>query len=313
MEDRGIPIALRVFEIFCLLLVSSSLVGPKPRQSDAYADVVRSDDKPTPSGGNLLARNYQQGEKLTYRMKGINWGSRYEAQANGVVRKDSSGTFFEEFTWSDLIVNNTEIPFPSANVRQFVSLDPGYKLSIPDLSQANPNLIGPILDLLTFYADMQLAARQPGLAQAGDHVYIKHGIPNSWADGSRVLIGEDAIDFDVSLADINATERIATVIVRHVPPAQPGIKLPADWMRVPVADTPNNWVQVVKKDEGKYSVQIGKETFEVEIKVNLGTGKMISATMDNPVDVLERECADAALSSCGDANRYQIRRQIEIN
>ena len=80
----------------------------------------------------------------------------------------------------------------------------------------------------------------------------------------------------------------------------------------PVADTPNNWVQVQKSGEGKYVAEVGKETFEVEIKVSLVNGKMLSARMDNPVEVLKRECADSALVTCGAVTRYQIRRQIEV-
>jgi len=218
-------------------------------------------------------------------------------------------------SWSNLIANGVKVPLPDAGAtfHEALSLDPGYKLSVPDLRQANPGLIGPILDLLTFYADLQLAMRQEGLKHAGDHVAVKHGVANSWADGAHVLIGEDAIDFDITLAEVNVSDDVATVVVRHVPPAQPGIRLPAEWMRVPVADAPNNWVQVEKENNGKYLAEAGKETFDVEMKINLASGKMLSATMDNPVEAVGRECADAALTSCGELSRHQIRRQIEIH
>jgi hypothetical protein len=35
--------------------------------------------------------------------------------------------------------------------------------------------------------------------------------------------------------------------------------------------------------------------------------------MDNPVEVLERTCNDAALSDCGSPVRYGIRRQITLD
>src|SRR2546421_2213253 len=44
--------------------------------------------------------------------------------------------------------------------------------------------------------------------------------------------------------------------------------------RVFLADTPNNWVQVVKIDDAKYVAEVGKETFHVEIKVSLVDGKI---------------------------------------
>src|SRR5882672_9146856 len=59
---------------------------------------------------NLLTRHYQEGEKLSYHMKGTNRdhsGTRvYEAQATGVVKKNAGGKFIEEYAWSNLIVNS---------------------------------------------------------------------------------------------------------------------------------------------------------------------------------------------------------------
>jgi hypothetical protein len=49
----------------------------------------------------------------------------------------------------------------------------------------------------------------------------------------------------------------------------------------------------------KIVAEVGKETFEVEINVSLKNGKIISATIDNPVEVLSRDCEDTELSRCG--------------
>jgi hypothetical protein len=72
-------------------------------------------------------------------------------------------------------------------------------------------LIGPITDLLTFYSDLWLADRMGKLSHAGDHFYQNHGTPASWADGNIVVIGETSIDFDVTLADINPSDKVATL------------------------------------------------------------------------------------------------------
>jgi len=268
---------------------------------------------------SILTRHYQAGEVLHYKMRGTNQGHletiRYDARANGSVKKNPSGIFVEEFSWADLHVNNAAVPLSSASrqFREYLSLSPDYRLSIPDLSKVQPILIGPITDLLTFYADVQLAMNQPALIRAGDHVYMKHGTPNSWADGTSTLLGQDAIDFDLTLQSINHVEHFATLIVRHVSPQHPQVKLPADWMRTPVSDSANNWVEVEKSSDGKYIAEVGKETFVDEIKISLPSGKIISASMDNPVQVLERECSDSALTVCGDPMRYQIRRQIVLS
>lgn len=274
-----------------------------------------------PATPSILARHYVEGEKLTYHMKGSNRGRTgtitYEADATGVVKKNAGGKFVEEYAWSNLVVNGAPVALSpaAAAFRQQVSLD--EFLGVPDLSQVVP-LIGPITDTLTFYSDLLLATRQGSLAKPGDHFVFKSGTANSWADGNYVITGEDSIDFNIKLAAVDPAAKIATVVVRHVVPAEPHIKISADWMKPPVAGTPNNWTEVHRNfasqsDADKYVAAVGKETFDVELKVSLVDGKIISGKIDNPVEVLERNCSDLTLTVCGAPVRYQILRQIEIH
>jgi hypothetical protein len=69
------------------------------------------------------------------------------------------------------------------------------------------------------------------------------------------------------------------ILIRHVPPEKPEVQLSADWMRKPVADMANNWVQVQKMENGKYLAAVGKETFDVEIKTSLTEGKILSGNI----------------------------------
>ena len=265
-----------------------------------------------------LTRVYVPGELIAYKMLGVNESPqrtrRYEAHASGVVRRDDSGKFIEELGWSNLHVNDEAVALSAASeqFKETLSLDPSYKLSVPGLSKVQPILIGPITDLLTFYADVQLAMRQSGLSHAGDHVYVKHGVPNSWADGTYTLLGQDSIDFDITLVSVDPASHGARLVVRHVPPAQPQIKLPAPWMVDPVGSSQNNWVQVQKVADGGYAAAVGQESFEADIKLSLPAGRIVSATLDNPVDVVERACDDAALTVCAAPTRYRIRRQITV-
>jgi hypothetical protein len=299
------------------LIGSTFLIFFAPGLSAAQFSASQAPAAQTPGNHSLLNRPYQIGEKLVYHMKATNRGrtgtTAYEADASAVVKKDAGGNFVEEYAWSNFVVNDKPVELSAAarDFRQPLSLDPGSVPSVPNLSQVIP-LVGPITDLLTFYSDLWLADRLGTLNHAGDHFYFARGTPTSWADGAYTLIGEDSVDFDLTLADVDTAGHTATLAVRHVPPAKPQIKLPAAWMHAPVGDTPNNWVQVAKTPDGKYSGQIGKETFDVELKVSLVDGRILSATLDNPVEVLERECTDLALTNCGDPVRYQIRRQIEI-
>ncbi len=272
----------------------------------------------TPPGSPTLAPHYQQNETIAYTMRAINEGHedmvRYDARARAVVKRDPSGVFFEEFVWSDVHVNGQAFPPSPAGqeFRQRLSLSPEYKISIPDLSKVQPILIGPITDLLTFYVDLRLAMKEKGLVRGGDHAYVKYGVPSSWADGMYTVLGQSAIDFDITLQAIDPKTQVATLVVRHVPPPESKAKLPADWMLTPVGKAPNNWVQIQKESGGKYAAEVGQETFDVNINFSLATGKIISATMDNPVEVMRRDCDDLALTVCGAPIRYRIRRQITL-
>ncbi len=261
-----------------------------------------------------LTRHYTEGEKLSYHMKGSNDGWNYEVQANGIVKKDAKGHFVEEYAWSDFKSSAPmTLSAASVNFRQAISLDPSTPPAIPNLSVVQPFLIGPITDLLTFYADLWMATKQSTLAHAGDHTYIKLGIPASWADGNYVILGEDCVDFDLTLKDVNAAAQTATLLAKHVPPVKPAVKLPAPWMLLPVSDTANNWIDVKKNAAGKYIVEVGKETFDVEIKVSQKDGKILTATLENLVQAHHRECSDAAYLECGPAADHQIRRHVELN
>jgi len=270
---------------------------------------------PLTAGDNPLLRSYREGEKLIYLMSGVNENWHYRIQADGVVKKDANGTLFEEYGWSHLISDDQKVDLPPAsrNFRQHVSLEPARKPSIPNLSQVDPRLIGPITDLLTFYADLWLAEKIGKLTHAGDHFYSSDGNTNSWADGNFVLIGEDAIDFDLTLAEVDRTENTATLIVHHVPPEKSKLDLPAEWTRRPVADTTNNWIQVQKTRNGSYLAAAGKETFDVRIKLSLADGKILSGTMENSVRTIERDCADAALTNCSESRPHTIARHVEIS
>jgi hypothetical protein len=264
-----------------------------------------------------LKREYRDGETIAYHMDAVNEGHlrtvRYEAEASAKVSREHAGPFSETFAWTSLIVNGQPLALTPASqqFREGLSLSPDYTLSVPDLSKVQPILIGPITDLLTFYADVQLALRQKGLVRTGYHVYVKHGTPNSWADGTYTVFGQDSIDFDITLTKVDATAQETTLTIRHVPPAVGQIPFPVAWMAAPVGRLPNNWVEV-EKGQGKYSAEVGEETFEVVIKLSIPSGRILSAKMDNPVDILGRDCEDAALTKCSAPSRYRILRRVSL-
>jgi len=263
---------------------------------------------------NPLRRQYVEGQALKYHMTGINENWHYAIDAVGVVKKDAGGVFYEEYQWVNMVSDGHPVVLTgAADYRQRLTLDPNRNPSAPDLGKVDPKMIGPITDLMTFYVDLWLPNKLGVVKKAGDHFLFRNPMPvSSWADGTRVLIGEDAIDFDMTLKSVDAAAGTATLVVKHVAPEKAAVKLPAAWMQVPVGDAQNNWVAVQKEQNGTYTASVGEETFTVEMKVSLADGKILSATMDNPVKTIERVCQDEALSKCGEAKPHEILRKIEI-
>ncbi len=279
-----------------------------------FASTLVSAQTSAPSA-NPLTRHYREGETLNYHMTGINDDWHYTADASGTVKKAASGSFIEEFRWTGMATNGQPITMSPAmlQISQPLSLDPNWMPSMPDLSKADPKMIGPITDLMTFYVDLWLMNKIGIFQHSGDHFFVPNPQVSSWADGTHVLIGKDQIDFDLNLQSIDPVKQTAVVVVHHVPPVKPNLQLPADWMQAPVADTANNWVEVTKSKDGKFEAGVGKETFDVTLTVSTVDGKILSATMDNPVVASSRTCEDAALTKCGIAQPHTIHRHIEIN
>ena len=261
-----------------------------------------------------LHRQYHEGEKLAYRMTGVNEDWHYTIEATGQVKRDSSGAFFEEYQWSDLKSAGQPTPLSpqTADFRQRLSLDPNQNPSMPDLSKVDPKIIGPITDFMTFYADLWIAIKTGQLKGPGDHFYMPYGVPSSWADGTYVRLGQSSIDFDMTWKSTDSTGHTAELEIRHVPPTKSMVTLPAAWMQAPVGDKPNNWVSVQKGQDGKLQASVGEETFDVHLTVSLADGKILAGTMDNVVKTVQRTCDDDALTHCTDPAPHEIHRKIEI-
>lgn len=293
-------------------LTSLAWAAASHAQPSAPNDAVAPDRHP-------LARRYAPGQVIRYVMNGSHAGrestTKYSAEAEARVVLDADGKFYEEARWTRLEVNGKEVALDDAtrNFQQRLSLDPGYEMPMPDVRGVNPMLMGPIFDLMTFYVDLHANLHQGRLQKAGDQVFVPHGQPNSWADGMRIILGQDCIDFDLTLMGVS--DKTAELRVRHVPPKETRISLPAPWMRTPVGDTANNWVQVQKESgpsASQYIAAVGKETFEVRLVVDRETGGIRTATMENPVDVVQRRCRDEALTDCDEPMKYRILRRVEL-
>jgi hypothetical protein len=261
-----------------------------------------------------LHRTYHEGETLAYQMKGQNEAWHYTIRADGVVTKAASGPFMEEYRWSGMESNGSPLALSAETqaYRQKVSLDPVYMPGMPDLSKVDRAIIGPVTDFMTFFTDEWLANRMGALKKPGDHFYFVVPFNPSWADGTYVLLGEDSIAFDMSWKSTNDAEHTALIRIRHLPPAKPTVHLTAEWMKTPDPETPNNWVESQNTNDGKFEASVGKETFDVELKIDLTDGKILSGSMDNTVKTIHCTCEDRELTKCGAQVPHEITRKIEI-
>lgn len=257
-----------------------------------------------------LQRRYIEGMVSHYVMTGDNDGWRYTIQASDVVKRDTKGRYYEEIGWSDFKSSPQQSLTPaSLALRQTVSLDdPASYMKIPNLTLVQPLLIGPITDTLTFYSDLLLAL-QSNLVQTGQTAYVSRTKPNSWADGSHVLIGQDVVDFSLKVEAVNPAEHIEAFLIQHVPPQVLHIQLPAKWMQKRTPAEPYNFVQVSMQND-QFIAEIGQETFDVHLVVDTRDGRILSAIMHNPVVLSVRTCKDRELTQCGQETSKTILRTI---
>jgi hypothetical protein len=162
------------------------------------------------TGLSPLQRRYTNGAVSNYEMTGDNDGWRYTIRALDVVKRDANGRYYEEIQWSDLTSNASQTLTPaSLAFRQSLSLDdPASYMKVPNLTNVQPLLIGPITDTLTICSDLTLAIKA-----SGQSAYVPRSTPNSWANGQRVLLGQDVVDFTLKVEEVNPSEHTETTAV----------------------------------------------------------------------------------------------------
>ncbi len=106
------------------------------------------------------------------------------------------------------------------------------------------------------------------------------------------------VDFSLKVETVNPAEHIETLLIQHVPPPALHVQLPAKRMDEVTSATPNHFVQVSKQDGG-FTAETGKETFDVRLVVDTRDGHILSAAMHNPVSLTTRTCTDRERTQCG--------------
>lgn len=248
-------------------------------------------------------RKYVEGQTLVYKMRAINDGRHYEAVSHHKVKKKGN-SFYEEVVWKSLVYEGKKIDLsPLKDFRQIVSLDKEFSSPMPDIARLDPAslpfIIGPLFDLMTFYVDLnpRLFATKVTELEKGKKLIIPYNQPSSWADGHRVILGEDCIDFRLSFQ--SSKGRKPLLRVEHIPPPKDlNINLPEKWMKEPVSELgANNWVQIIKTTAPArpFMVSYGYEYFDVHIYMDPEDGKIMLAEMYNPVEKINRTAAKVSI------------------
>jgi len=238
----------------------------------------------------------------------------YTAISSATVEMYPSGIFYENTSWVNFVFDNQPVQLdqPSLNFRERISLDPRFNQleHYPDQTYIDRRLCGPADDLLNIYIDIQLAAMFPMLQKAGDNFFFKFGKPISFLKGQA----ENCLDFDLKLKQVNHETGIAILEVKHIPPKDAcGIKLPAEWMNAPVLPgLLNNIVSTEPLSDGSFSIVVGSNTIIVEATIQLGSGKILNATLSDQYQLIERICTDSKGVNCNEPVRYKEQRDITI-
>ena len=144
----------------------------------------------------------------------------------------------------------------------------------------------------------------------GDSFAFPFGKPISFLNVQE----EDCVDFELNLTSVDSGNNVATVEVKHVPPKTAcGIRLPAEWMRTPVsADNPNNIVAVSPQPDGTFDISVGSEIIYVKATVQLGTGKVLNATLSDQMKFIDRNCRDPRGESCKEPKTVKQQRDVSL-
>ena len=70
---------------------------------------------------------------------------------------------------------------------------------------------------------------------------------------------------------------------------------------------------MVSKNRNGYTASVGKETFDVELRVAIADGRLLLATLDNPVTAITRECTDQGLMQCGPPRPSPVLRRVTMS
>lgn len=265
-------------------------------------------------------RKYQIGEQCEYLLTrnyylNTQWQHKATAAASLVV-VETENLLADQVQWLSLLKSDvsgtTDLSAEAKKVDSyFMSLQAGGPLKVPPLKV--PQMVGMITDFLTFFVAVSPHVGTPNVKSVGEIYVAPQSTKGDWSDGQAVIIGEDCIHPRVEMTDLNSL--VVTYKTSFLAPTsdQVCITMNKDWMVEPVdVGTPNNFQQITSDGSGKFNVMWGHEFFVVTSQVERATGKLLSANMDNYLNLRMKTDCSTDLEGCQSDFPLTIRRALQL-
>jgi len=262
-------------------------------------------------------RNYRPGERYLYHIttesirNGKSSGQSVAISEHTVVQ-DTVG-FSERVKWVDKKIHQGDTILNQAGIAKQVpeykiSLAPGGKVLLPALD--NPDMVGEITDLNTFYVAISPALNAQKLSEQQMVLKNPEIREGNFADNKRILFGKDCMIVTQEL--LKSGGEYLELKTTFSPPVNSCMRLLADSALKLSTDSAFNFQMIQKGPNEKVNYFWGIESFEIVTKVDRRTGKIMEATMVNDLNLKMLYNAAADLKKYDASLPVIIKRKVHL-
>jgi hypothetical protein len=183
-------------------------------------------------------------------------------------------------------------------------------MAMPDL--VVPDMVGMITDLFTYYVAVSSALGVQELHEPGDQVTADALAHGDWSDGAGTPVGDDCILATVELLALDPQGTASFETRFEVPDDPDCFEWEVDAWSEPIAWGVSNNFQQVTDQEGDLVAMYGVEWFTIRSEMDAVDGRILSATMDNQLDLRLLAGCDESWQDCAYEGDLHLQRQEEL-
>jgi hypothetical protein len=266
-------------------------------------------------------RDYAPGESYRYKMVRTyeeNGAFKREEIAESLHEVPEEGPPRERISFTSLTKRTAE---GTEDLSAAIAKFPAYETSVsatsnpelsalPDLKGWDMGVVGPVTDLHTFLIAVSHQVGADKISEPGQTYTTGEAAKASWANGENIPVGEDCIQISITL--LESTDDRATYETRFMPPTEACLTPLKPWMEAPVVEgTPNNFQQQMMMGP-MAAAMWGREQFVITSTIRRSDGRILSATMDNPLTLMLKVGCDPNLDSCKHELPMAIHRKLKL-